>query len=168
MKTFGQGLVLKVEWNEGEPGWSGDGGFGEQRTLPLLRGRKIDFEDAELRKRIAIGEGVKARAKNDVLCDALSHGLGETIFRVAAAHGHKGTKGAGEWLHFLLAIVFKARAEKRDSDWIMKNGRLVEDLVDGAATRHAECSCACAAGFHGPSVHGAIICIAESRETRML
>ncbi len=168
MKAFGQGHVFEIERNEGERGGNGDGSFGEQRALPLLRGGKIDFEDAERRKWIAIGEGVKARAENDVLRDTLRHSLGETVFRIAAAHGHKGTKGACEWLHFLLAIVFKACAEKRDSDWIVENRRLVEDLMDGAAAGHAECSLACATSLHSPSVQVARIRSGESSRARML
>jgi hypothetical protein len=34
----------------------------------------------------------------------------------------------------------------------VEDGGLVEELVNGAATGHAECSFACAAGLHGLSV----------------
>lgn len=168
MKAFGQGPVLKVERNKGERGRNGDGSFGEQRALPLLRGGKIDFEDAKIRKRIAIGEGIKTSAQDDVLRDALRYGLGQTVLRIAAAHSHKGTKGAGERLHLVLAIVFKTSAEKRDSDRVVEDRRLIENLVNSAAAGHAECSFAGATGLHGPSVHGSRIRNRESRGARML
>ncbi len=64
-------------------------------ALPFLRGRVIDLEDAEVRERIAIREGVEAGAEDDELSDAAADGEGEFVFGVAGAGGHEGAHVAG-------------------------------------------------------------------------
>ena len=45
----------------------------------------IDFEDAKVRVRIAVCEGVEASAERDILSDFGSDGLRERVFGVTAA-----------------------------------------------------------------------------------
>lgn len=156
-EAFGQGVVLKVEGNEGQVVRLGDGSFGQHRTLPCLCGGKVYLEDAELRKRISVGEGIQSRPEHHVLGDALRYRLSETILGVTAAHGHKGAKDPREWLHLLLAIVFKTCAENGDRNRIVKDWRLIENLVNGAAARNAECGLTGPASFHGSSLQAAMV-----------
>lgn len=165
-EAFGQGVVLKVEGNEGQVVRLGDGSFGQQRTLPCLCGGKVYLEDAELRKRISVGEGIQSRPEHHVLGDALRYRLSETILGVTAAHGHKGAKDPREWLHLLLAIVFKTCAENGDRNWIVKDWRLIENLVNGAAARNAECGLTGPASFHDFSLQAAMV--TTSTQARML
>ena len=66
----GEGLVFEVDGDVGEVGGSGEAGVEEEFALPLLGGGVVDFEDAEMRVGVAVGEGVEAGAEQDVLSDA--------------------------------------------------------------------------------------------------
>ena len=94
---------------------------GEESALPLLRGGKVDFEDAQVGKRIAIGEGVEAGAENYVLRDALRDGLGQPVFSVAAARGHEGAEGARDAKFLADGIELKSRPKQRHSDGICED-----------------------------------------------
>ena len=52
----------------------------------------IDLEDAQLRKRIAIGEGVESRAEDDVLPDAVRYRRRQRILGEPAAHDEERAK----------------------------------------------------------------------------
>jgi len=147
-QSLGQGSVFKVEGNIGEGGGDGDSGFSEEGAFIFLRGGKVDFEDAEMRMRVAIGVRVKTCAENYVLGDPSGDGEGELIFGKAAARGHVGAEGARHGVLFAIESEGKTAPEERDGERVAKDARLVEELVNGASLGHTKCGTAGAARFH--------------------
>jgi hypothetical protein len=66
-KTGGEGLVLEVEWDEGEIGGVKQVCFGKHFFFPDLRCGEIDFKDAKSWEWVAPGKRVEPGAEDDVL-----------------------------------------------------------------------------------------------------
>ena len=118
-------------------------------ALPLLGGGEVDFKDAELGEGVAAGEGIEARAEDHVLAQAGGDGLGEMVFGVAAAGGHEAAEVAGHGVGSAFEIALIAGADEADGDGIVEDGRMVHELVRGAADGDAECGAAGFAVLHG-------------------
>lgn len=140
-----QRLLLKVDRNVRHGGRDVDLRGGEHFALPLLRGRVVDLEDANVRVRIAISEGVEPRAEDEVLADAIVRmRCGERVFRDARAGHHEGAEGGGEGALFLVRgaseFLRVLGAEDADSERIVEDeGMLVVELVRSTAEGYAEC-----------------------------
>ena len=147
-KALGEGLVFKVEGHKGEVGGQGDGGGVKHFALALLGGGKIDLEDMEGGKGVAIGEGVESGAEDDVLRDAGGDGLGEAVFNIAAADGHEGAKVARDLVHGAVHIALKTGAQQGDGDGVFEDAGMVNELVGGTADGHAQSCFAGLAGLH--------------------
>ena len=154
-ESFGEGVIFKVKWNKGEIGGSVDSGFGEFFALPLLRGGKVNFKDAERRVRIAIGEGVEPGTENDVLRDAVCNGFSEEVFCVAASDSHKGAEVARDRMRGALKIALEAEAKERKDDGIVEDERPLHELMRGAADGDAERGAAGLAVLHAFECRGA-------------
>ena len=63
----GERLALEIDAREGRPSLWRDGDRCKPLAFPCLRCRMIDLEYPQLWKRVAIGEGVEARAEHDQL-----------------------------------------------------------------------------------------------------
>ena len=144
----GQRVMLKVQRHEGEIGGQRDLGFGEHGLLPLLGGGKIDFEDVQRGKWIAIGKGVEPGAENHVLSYAQRHCFGKLVFNIAAAHGHEGAKVAGDAVTGALHLAGMGGPDQADCYWIVEDRRMVHQLMRGAANGHTESGLAGAASLH--------------------
>jgi hypothetical protein len=140
--------MFKVEPHKGEILRCYDPGIGKQRALPFLRRRKIDFEDADLRKRVAIGEGVEAGSEDHVLPDAAGHRLGEMILGVAAARGHEGAEVAAHGVDCTLDVVLVPGADQAQSDGVIEHRGRIGDLMGSATNGHAQRGSAWFAGLH--------------------
>ena len=142
VELLGERFGFKINRRAGEVLWNRNSAGLEELALPLLGGRVVDFEDMEVRPGIAIGEGVESGSEEDVLADSVGDGAGEVIFGVAAAGYEVRPHRDGEWpIHAsggaanLLCVGF---SEKRNSDWVGEDHRLVVKLVGRAAESDAE------------------------------
>ena len=81
--------------------------------------------------------------------DAKSDGCGKVVFCVAAAGDHEGAKGARSWVGVANGIGEEFGAEDGDGDGVVKDfGRVVEELVRGAAAGYSSGCHADAARLH--------------------
>ena len=103
--------------------------------------------------RIAMRECVEASAEKNVLRDAISDGVGERVFGVAAARDEEGAECDGEGLVQLgcglvnLGEIF--RAEDGDGDGVVEDeGLRVVKLMRGAAHGYAESGAGWAGVLH--------------------
>ena len=122
---LGERLAFEVDRGVGEICRSGEAAGFKQVALPLLRRGVVDLEDAKLRVRVAVGEGVEACSEENVLCDALSDGVRERVFGVAAAGDEEGAEGDGErtvGTGGCAAKLFTIRfAKDGNGDWVVEN-----------------------------------------------
>ena len=145
--------MFEVDWHIGEVCQRREATSFEQRTLPLLCGRVVDFEDAKVRVRVAVGEGVEACTEEDVLGDSVCDSVGERVFGVAAARDEEGAEGDGEGLvesgggAVDFGEVFAA--EDGDGDRIVKDEWLrVVELMRRATQSDPKCGSGGASFFH--------------------
>ena len=143
-----EGLVLEVERDEGEVGGDGDGGLIEHEALPLLRGGEVDLEDAEGGKWVAIGEGVKACAENNILRDAVGYGVGKLIFSEAAARGHEAAEVLRDGVAGAVEVAGVALGDEGQRDGIVEDSGLLHELMSGTADGDAQGGAAGLAVFH--------------------
>ena len=150
-------LPLEVDRGVGEVCGSGEVGAEQEFALPLLGGGVVDLEDAEGGVGIAVGEGIQAGAEQDVLGDSARDGLGEQVFRIAAARDQEGAEGDGEGPRLVggvaagCALQFRrVGAEDNGSDGVVEDERAgVVELVGGAAQGDLEGGARGAGGLHG-------------------
>ncbi len=103
--------------------------------------------------RIAMSEGVEARAQQNVLRDAIRYSLRQLVFRVAAARDEEGAEGDGEGLvefrRGAVDLFGVGLAEDGYGDGIIEDARWsVVDLVRGAAHGYAQSGSRWARGLH--------------------
>ena len=124
-QALGERLVFKVQRNKGQVGGQGDGGLGQHVALPCWVAGKSTSKTRSAGKRIAIGEGVEARAEDHILRDSRGDGLGELVFGIAAARGHEGAKVARHLVHGALHVAGESGADQAHRDGIVKDAGLV-------------------------------------------
>jgi hypothetical protein len=110
-----------------------------------LRGRVIDLENAKVRVRVAMSEGVEPCTEKDILLSALLDGASEVVFGVAAPCDKECAKGDGERTvrtgGRAMKLVRVRGSENWDSDGIVENKwRRIVDLVRSATQGYAKCS----------------------------
>ena len=147
-KPPGQRLVLEVQRHKRQAGGRIDGGFLEQRALPLLRSRIIHLEDPQRGKGIAIGEGVQPSSEDHVLLDPVLDGPGQPVLGIAAAGGHEEAKIPRHLVHRPLHVPGIAGANQPHRDGIFQNARPVRQLVRGAPYGYAKSGLAGFAFLH--------------------
>jgi hypothetical protein len=159
VEPIGKKLSFEVDWDIGEVCRRREAVGFEQRTLPLLCGGVVDFEDAKVRVRVAVAKGVEACSEEDVLGDSVCDGVGERVFGVAAASDEEGAEGDGEGLVEFgggavdLGKVFPA--EDGDGDGIVKDEWLrVVELVRRATQSDPKCGSGGASFFHSSVERG--------------
>ena len=140
--------MFEVQRDKGEVGGDGDGGLVEHEALPLLRGRKVYLEDVERGKRVAVGEGVEARAEDNILRGAASNGVGQLIFSEAAARSHKAAEVLSDGVAGSLEIAGVAGVDERQRDGVVEDAGLLHELVSCTADGDAQCGSAGLAVFH--------------------
>jgi hypothetical protein len=89
--------------------------------------------------RIAIGKSIESRAEDNILSYTVSDGPREFVFGVAAAGRHECAKGAGESVVLFRIgskIVCGRSADDPQSERIVENFGLIQQLVRGPANRH--------------------------------
>lgn len=128
-QSIGERLVLEVERDEGKIGRRGQARIGKQRSLPLLRSRKIDFEDTQRWERVAQGECIETGAQNHILLHTCLRRGSKQVFGIAAARGHKGAKSTRKGMPLSLAIEAEVRAQQRHRNGIFEHRRAIEHLV---------------------------------------
>ena len=105
----------------------------------------INLEDAKVRVRVAVSEGVETCTEKNILRDALRDRSGKIVFGIAAAGDEEGPKANGKGTVGTRGSAMKlfsvGVAEDWDSYRILEDKRLgVVELVCGATQSHAECS----------------------------
>jgi hypothetical protein len=104
----------------------------------------VDFEDAQLTGQIAaVGEGIQARAENDVLADAPPDAVRETVLGVTAPAGHLRPGGGEHRMGAVRPVVADELvgplAEHALGQGIGEDHRLVVDAqMSGACGRRHE------------------------------
>src|ERR1700733_4428751 len=116
----------------------------------------VDFEDAQLWVRIAVGEGVEACSQENVLGDALGDRARQRVLGIAAAGDEKGAERNGK-----RAVRTSGRAAQLFGVGLAKDGnrdgvvenqrRGVVELVSGATQGYAECGLGGTRGLHALS-----------------
>jgi hypothetical protein len=99
----------------------------------------INFEHTQPRMRIAIGKSIESRAEDNILSYTVSDGPREFVFGVAAAGRHECAEGAGESVVLFRIgskIVCGLSADDPQSERIVENFGLIQQLVRGPANRH--------------------------------
>src|SRR6202047_824837 len=89
--------------------------------------------------RIAIGKSIEPRAEDDILSYTVSDRTGEFVFGVAAAGRHECAEGAGESVVLFRIgskIVCSLGADDPQSERVVENFGLIQQLVRGPANRH--------------------------------
>ncbi len=136
-------LAFEVHRNEDRLGRDRDAGRLQQIALPLLGGGMIDLEDAQIRIRIAAGEGIETGAQNHVLsggrgCPALN-GFRELILGVAATNRHEGADGRGGRFHPIGSQSGRLFGpENAERQGVVENQRTIVNLMRRAAQGYAE------------------------------
>ena len=153
MKLFGKRLAFEVDGDIGEVCRSGKAAGFEEFALPLLRGWVVDLEDAKLRIRVAVSEGIEACTEKNILRNTLGNGAGKHVFGVATACDEEGAKGDGERTVRAGGRATKlfgiGGSEDGDSDGIVENEwRRIVELVRGATQGHAKGSSGWACVLH--------------------
>jgi hypothetical protein len=105
----------------------------------------VHLEDAKLRIRVPMSEGIEACAEKNILRNTPGNGAGKRVFGVATACHDEGAKGNGVGTvrpggraTELLGI---RGPENGDSDGIVEDQRpCIVELVRGATQGHAKCS----------------------------
>jgi hypothetical protein len=105
----------------------------------------VHLEDAKLRIRVAVSEGIKACTEKNILRNTLGNGAGKRVFSVATACDDEGAKGDGERTVRTRGSATKffsvGVAEERDGYGIIQDKRLgVVELVRSTTESHAKCS----------------------------
>src|ERR1700722_6759907 len=99
----------------------------------------IDFEHTQPRMRIAIGKSIESRAEDNILSYPVRAGPREFVFGIAAAGRHECAEGAGESVMLFRIgskIVCGLSADDPQSERIVENSGLIQQLGRGAADRH--------------------------------
>jgi hypothetical protein len=98
----------------------------------------VNFKDANVRVRVAIGEGVEACSEENVLSDPPGDGVGEHVFGVTASGDEEGAERRRErLLQFgcgFLKLGKVLLAENGDRNWVIEDeGLSVVELMRGSA-----------------------------------
>ena len=105
----------------------------------------IDLEHAQAAMRIAIREGVESRAEDNVLTDTTRDRTREFVLGVTAARCHESAESAGEGVVLFgigTEIVCGFGTDDPQGERVVENFWIVQQLVRGAANRHAMCGLA--------------------------
>jgi hypothetical protein len=153
VKLFGKRLMFEVDGDISEICRSGKAAGFEELALPLLRSGVVDLEDAKMRVRVAVSEGVEARTEKNILRNAMVDGVSEGVFGVTAAGDEEGAKADGERTVRTGGSAAKffgvSDAEYGDRDGVVENERFrVVDLVRCTTQSHAKCSSGWAGVLH--------------------
>jgi hypothetical protein len=105
VELSGEGLPLEVDGHIGEIGRVRKVAGKEEFAFPLLRGWVIDLKDVERWVGVAVGEGVEAGAKQDVLSSTAADCLSELVLSIAAACNEKRARADGEWTGLVRGIA---------------------------------------------------------------
>ena len=89
-------LAFEIHWHVCQSFWNPNAAALKQVPFPLLRGRVIHLKDTQPRVRISIGEGVEARAEQNILSNAGSNGPAQVVLGIPAASHQKGPQRNGE------------------------------------------------------------------------
>jgi hypothetical protein len=114
----------------------------------LLRRRKVHLENAQVGILVAVAEGVQACREQHVLRNAVFDRCSKLIFRKAASGRHKGTKRTRNWMRFAFLIDCEFGSEQWNSDGIIQDARLIENLVRCPPMNHPKRSSAGATSLH--------------------
>ncbi len=135
-ESLAQVLPLEIDRREGQRVRLRDYGLGQPPPLPLLGIGVIDFEDVQSRVRIAIGEGIEARAKHHQLPDTFGDRIGDRIFGKARPDGDEQPhRPLGRIIAGVQRDRFGCFPEHRNCQRIAEHQAAFQDLVSRAMCR---------------------------------
>ena len=121
---------LEVDRHEPQERRDAEAELDEALALPGLRAGLIDLEHQQAggELRPALGEGVEARAEDDVLPDAAGGLFGDEIFDEAGARHDGGAEGPRERAHVRAAAPSVVRRRQLQADLVFEHVRRRIDL----------------------------------------